>query len=112
MCAPICRSALRSRGLWSPLRPSCGGRGGLGSMCKLTRIASFVVRSLRRRQLRTAGSSRRVSRPGVAKVVVFGGEVRKLQIQVQPDRLLQYNLALEDVLRVAREATAIRGAGF
>jgi Cu/Ag efflux pump CusA len=44
--------------------------------------------------------------------VVFGGEVRKLQIQVQPDRLLQYNLALEDVLRVAREATAIRGAGF
>lgn len=31
--------------------------------------------------------------PGVAKVVVFGGEVRELQIQVDPDRLIQYNLA-------------------
>ncbi len=50
--------------------------------------------------------------PGVAKVVVFGGEVRQLQIQLQPDRLVQYNLAIEDVLRVGRKATAIRGAGF
>src|SRR5262249_25404478 len=31
--------------------------------------------------------------------------------QVQPDRLIQYNLALEDVVRVARKATGIRGAG-
>ena len=50
--------------------------------------------------------------PGVAKVVIFGGEVRQLQIQVRPDRLVAYGLSIDDVLRAGREATAVRGAGF
>lgn len=50
--------------------------------------------------------------PGVAKVAVFSEEVRQLQIQVRPDRLIQYNLAIEDVLAAARRATGVRGAGF
>ena len=50
--------------------------------------------------------------PGVAKVEIFGGEVRQIQVQVRPDRLIDYGLALEDVLAVARQATAVRGAGF
>src|SRR5712692_4167515 len=50
--------------------------------------------------------------PGVAKVVVFGGEVRQLQIQVRPDRLLAYGLAIDEVLQAARSATGVRGAGF
>ena len=50
--------------------------------------------------------------PGVAKVEVFGGEVRQLQVQVSPDRLVAYGLSLEDVLAAARKATAVIGAGF
>lgn len=50
--------------------------------------------------------------PGVAKVDVFGGEVRQLQIQVKPDRLVAFGLDLQDVLAAARKATGIRGAGF
>lgn len=50
--------------------------------------------------------------PGVARVNVFGGEVRQLQVQVQPERLRARGLALSDVLTAARAATAIRGAGF
>jgi CzcA family heavy metal efflux pump len=50
--------------------------------------------------------------PGVAKVEIFGGEVRQIQIQVRPERLLAYGLALQDVLAVARQSTAVRGAGF
>ena len=50
--------------------------------------------------------------PGVASVAVFGGEVRQLQVQVRPDRLIQYNLGVEDLLTVAQKATGIRGAGF
>ncbi|MCI0540425.1 MAG: efflux RND transporter permease subunit [Verrucomicrobiales bacterium] len=50
--------------------------------------------------------------PGVAKVDIFGGEVRQLQIQVKADRLVALGLALNDVLDAARSATAIRGAGF
>src|SRR6266478_10177709 len=50
--------------------------------------------------------------PGVAKVEIFGGEVRQMQIQVKPDRLVDYGLALEDVVAAARRSTAVRGAGF
>jgi len=50
--------------------------------------------------------------PGVAKVEVFGGEVRQIQIQVNPRRLVDYGLALEDVLTAAGRSTAVRGAGF
>src|ERR1044071_2444689 len=50
--------------------------------------------------------------PAVARVTVFGGEVRQLQIQVNPDRLLAFDLSIQDVLSAAREATGVRGAGF
>ncbi len=50
--------------------------------------------------------------PGVAKVDVFGGEVRQLQIQVKPDLLVAFGLDLQDVLDAARKSTGIRGAGF
>jgi len=55
---------------------------------------------------------RLLSVPGVAKCSAFGGEVRQLQIQVLPERLLAYDLALSDVLAVARASTAVLGAGF
>jgi CzcA family heavy metal efflux pump len=55
---------------------------------------------------------RLLSVPGVAKCSTFGGEVRQLQIQLQPERLLAYNLALSDILAVARLATGVMGAGF
>jgi CzcA family heavy metal efflux pump len=50
--------------------------------------------------------------PGVAKVTVFGGDVKQLQIQVQPEKLVFHDLALEDVLAVAEKATGVLGAGF
>jgi CzcA family heavy metal efflux pump len=55
---------------------------------------------------------RLLSVPGVAKCSVFGGEVRQLQIQVLPARLLAYGLALSDVLAAARVSTAVMGAGY
>jgi len=55
---------------------------------------------------------RLLSVPGVAKCSSFGGEVRQLQIQVLPDRLIAYDLTLSDVLAAARTSTAVMGAGF
>ncbi len=49
---------------------------------------------------------------GVAKVAVFGGGVRQLQIQVRPDQMIKYNLGIEDVVAAARRSTGIKGAGF
>ena len=50
--------------------------------------------------------------PGVARINIFGGEVRQLQIQLQPEALLAHRLSAEEVVRAARRATGIQGAGF
>ncbi|MEO8427616.1 MAG: efflux RND transporter permease subunit, partial [Verrucomicrobiota bacterium] len=55
---------------------------------------------------------RLLSVPGVARCMVFGGEVRQLQIQVNPDRLMAYGLSISDVLAAARVSTGVIGAGF
>lgn len=50
--------------------------------------------------------------PGVAKVAVFGGDVRSIQVQVHPDQLIRHSLSFQDVLEAAKKATAVTGAGF
>src|SRR6267154_468429 len=50
--------------------------------------------------------------PGVAGVEIIGGEVRQLQFQFDPQRLVQYGVGVEDVIAAARQATGVRGAGF
>lgn len=50
--------------------------------------------------------------PGVADAIVFGGETRQMQIQVDPARLARYGLSIQDVIAAARLATGVRGAGF
>jgi CzcA family heavy metal efflux pump len=55
---------------------------------------------------------RLVGVPGVAKAVIFGGEVRQLQIQILPERLAAFDLAITDAIAAARASTGVRGAGF
>lgn len=63
---------------------------------------TFVDWVVRPRLLATAG---------VAKVAVFGGEVRQLQILPDPTRLRSYGVGLADVVEAAGRATNVRGAG-
>lgn len=53
-----------------------------------------------------------LSVPGVADAIVFGGDTRQLQIQVDPSKLLRYGLSIQDVIAAARLSTGVRGAGF
>src|SRR5213594_28289 len=69
----------------------------------LMELRTFADWTLRPRLLAVAG---------VAKIVVFGGEVRQLQIQVRPERLVQFGISIGEVLESARNATGVRGAGF
>ena len=50
--------------------------------------------------------------PGVADVIVFGGDVKQFQIQADPNKLVQHGVALQDLLNVAQRATGVRGAGY
>lgn len=69
------------------------------SLMELRTIADWTVRP------------RLLAVRGVSKVSVIGGEVRELQVQIAPDRLVRYGLAVSDVVAAARRATAVRGAG-
>jgi CzcA family heavy metal efflux pump len=50
--------------------------------------------------------------PGVAHAIVFGGNVRQIQIQPDPNRLSSYHITLLEVADAARGALALHGAGF
>ncbi|MFL6581921.1 MAG: efflux RND transporter permease subunit [Burkholderiales bacterium] len=49
---------------------------------------------------------------GVAEVNVFGGDVRQWQVQVDPEKMHRFGMALEDVVLAARRSTGVAGAGF
>lgn len=49
---------------------------------------------------------------GVAKVISQGGHVRQYQIKVNPDRLLEYDLTLDDVIEAVRQNNLNLGAGI
>ena len=49
--------------------------------------------------------------PGVARAPIWGGEVRQLQIELDPARLRGYGLGIPDVMAAAARATGVRGAG-
>jgi CzcA family heavy metal efflux pump len=70
------------------------------SLMELHDIAEWTIR----RQL--------LAVPGVADAIVFGGEARQLQVQVDPARLLRYGMSLQEVIAAAQGATGVRGAGF
>ena len=70
------------------------------SLMELNDIAQWIIRP----QL--------LSVPGVADVIVFGGQTRQLQIQVDPAKLMRYGLSMQDVMAAARVSTGVRGAGF
>lgn len=50
--------------------------------------------------------------PGVAKVISQGGHVRQYQIKVYPDRLLEYDLTLDDVIQAIQKNNLNVGAGI
>ncbi|HWF63979.1 MAG TPA: efflux RND transporter permease subunit, partial [Rhizomicrobium sp.] len=50
--------------------------------------------------------------PGVARVIVYGGDVRQIQIQPDLARMTSYGLTLTDLADAARTALALKGAGF
>lgn len=55
---------------------------------------------------------RLLSVPGIADVNVFGGDIRQLQVQIDPEKLKVFDTSIHEVVIAASQATAIKGAGF
>lgn len=49
--------------------------------------------------------------PGIARVTVYGGAIRQVQIQPDLDRLSGLGLTINDVMQAGRAALALRGGG-
>ncbi len=49
---------------------------------------------------------------GVSQVIVIGGDLKQYQVIVDPDRLVDYDLSLEDVSHAVEEANAVSPGGF
>ncbi|HKQ93862.1 MAG TPA: efflux RND transporter permease subunit, partial [Blastocatellia bacterium] len=50
--------------------------------------------------------------PGVANVAIWGQRDRQLQVLVDPDRLRNHNVTLDDVVRATRDAVVVAAGGF
>jgi CzcA family heavy metal efflux pump len=79
-------------------------------------VVGLASDRLTQMQLRTAADwtvrQRFLAVPGVSKIAIFGGDVKQIQVQVRPNRLIKYNLSLDDVVSAAAKATGMKGAGF
>jgi HAE1 family hydrophobic/amphiphilic exporter-1 len=74
-------------------------------------VLTMALRSeqLTNQQLRDLADERLKDRfariPGVASVIVSGGDVRELQVQIRKDRLLAYGVGISDITRAIQAAT-------
>ena len=50
--------------------------------------------------------------PGVARAIVFGGDERRLEVQVHPDAMAARGVSLADVTAAIDAAATVRGGGF
>ena len=85
---------------------------GAGEILKVgftsDRLSPMALRSL----VQWAVRPRLLATPGVARVAVYGGEVRRIEVRARPGDLSDSDLGLLDVLRAVRRATSVAGAGF
>ncbi|HXG20385.1 MAG TPA: efflux RND transporter permease subunit [Methylomirabilota bacterium] len=90
----------------TPMTSSTGTLMSLGLTA--TDVSPMELRTMADWTLRP----RLLSVPGVAGVVVYGGEVKEYQVLVSPERLRRFDLTLEDITTAGREAVALLGAGY
>ena len=55
---------------------------------------------------------RLLSTPGVASVAIYGGQIRRVEVKARPGDLSDSDLGFLDIVRAARRATSVAGAGF
>ncbi len=72
------------------------------------RLSAMALRDLVQWTVRP----RLLSIPGVARVQVFGGEVRRIEVRARAGDLSDSDLGYADVFEAVRRATGVAGAGF
>jgi CzcA family heavy metal efflux pump len=89
-----------------PLTPATGEILKIGFTSE--RLTPMELRSLIQWQVRL----RLLATPGVARVAVYGGQVRRIEVRARPGDLADSDLGLLDVVRAVQRSTSVTGAGF
>jgi CzcA family heavy metal efflux pump len=79
---------------------SVGFTAGKLSLMQLRTVADWTIRPVL------------LAVRGVAGVSIYGGEVRQIQFQFEPQQMVRYGVSVNDVIAAAQRSTGIRGAGF
>ena len=90
----------------SPLTP--GTRDILKVGMTSSKIDPYALRDIAEYVIKP----RLLALPGVAVVKIFGGAVREIHIQPDPNTLTAYGFSIPDLIKAAPAALALRGAGF
>lgn len=83
-----------------------------GEILKIGFTSAKLTPMQLRNVIQWAVRPRLLSAPGVARVTVYGGEVRRIEVQARPGDLSDSDLGLLDVVRAVERATSVTGAGF
>jgi Cu/Ag efflux pump CusA len=77
---------------------------------------AFVPESTSLRELRALADweikNRLLAVPGVARVLVIGGEIKEYQVLIDPNRIQTYQVTLAEIRRAVESANAISAGGF
>ncbi len=90
----------------------------LSPLSSTSRVLKIGVTSTRLSQVELTTLARWVMRPrlmavpGVANVAIWGQRDRQIQVLVDPERLRNHNISLDEVVRVSREAVQPAAGGF
>src|SRR5207253_8235938 len=82
-----------------PAEPAATEDARLGQAMRLRTLAEFAVRN------------RLLAVEGVAQVTVMGGVLKQYQVVTAPERLLAYDVTLEQLAQAAEKANAVAGGG-
>ena len=53
-----------------------------------------------------------LSIPGIAQILIYGGDIKQYQVLVNPNKLKEYNVGLNEVINAVEQSNVIVGGGY
>src|SRR5215218_790516 len=85
---------------WKPDAPGRRGKTDLQNRLDIRTLADWIIRP------------RLLKQPGIAEVIIMGGDKKQYQVLVDPDKLQEYNVSLQEVETAIKTNNLNTSGGF